>query len=79
LPENHSVDQRIIVQDARDDRGRKHIADPGSGEYPLAHSDKSENNTVIVNLPPDAKSWNLTVLVEPVTTVEFTVRPPPVK
>lgn len=71
--------KRIILLDARDDQGRTETSDPRFGRRKIVGGPvggSQEGMTYSLNLPADAKSWSLTLLVETLTEVEFRVRSP---
>jgi hypothetical protein len=81
-PQQDRKNRCIIILDARDDRGRTHFLTPEGQRVRMVHSldDATLNDpTFAVDLPPDAKSWELTILPETLSTLKFSVRPPSVQ
>jgi hypothetical protein len=80
-----AVDPRsrvIVIHDARDDQGRTRTTiGTGRHDVPLIGgpvSGGTEGPGYSLRLPPGAKSWDLAVIPETVTEVEFKVLPPKV-
>jgi hypothetical protein len=72
----------IVIHDAHDDQGRTRTTiGTGRHDVPLIGGPVSggpEGPVYSLRLPPGAKSWDLAVIPETVTEVEFKVRPPQV-
>jgi hypothetical protein len=73
--------RRIVIKDARDDQGRKEVEGPfGSRAFIVGASTDygPKGPTFSVILPADAKSWEVSLVPETITELDFTVQPPPV-
>ena len=71
--------RRLVLVEARDDQGRSEVDHPRLGRRQVVSGPvggSMNGVTYSLNLPPEAKSWNLTLLAETVTEVEFRVRSP---
>jgi hypothetical protein len=74
--------RRIVIKDARDDQGRTEVEGAlGSRAFIVgASTDYGPTGpTFSVMLPRDAKSWEVSLVPETISQLDFTVQPPPVK
>jgi hypothetical protein len=76
---NTTGKRRYILVEAKDDQGRSEMNHPRLGRRPIVGGPvgvSRDGVTYSLNLPAEAKSWNLTLLAETVTEVECRVRSP---
>ena len=71
----------VLIKEAHDDRGRSRTKHPEHGDVPLAWGSlaATQGPPYSLCLPPDAKWWDLSVVPETVTEVEFKFQAPAVK
>lgn len=77
VPEGKDPKRRVLIQDARDDQGRTHRTEKND-TTPIVYGPvggTTEGAGYSIKLAPDARWWDLTVLLETIETVEFEVRP----